>query len=121
MIGAWGVVINTSIIFLVEQELLTRPKHLCSSPDFSGFVLLIINFLCSIVSGYYCLYFTFGHYFLSFERQLLITHLNNIYKKHNESGMGQRQQRPLIIDKYENGLRRQMCYFVVTTMCVFIL
>jgi hypothetical protein len=35
--------------------------------------------------------------------------------------MGQRQQRPLIIDKYENGLRRQMCYFVVTTMCVFIL
>jgi len=83
MIVVLGVVINTSIIFLVEQELLTLPKHLCSSPDFSGFVLLIISFLCSIVSGYYCLFiFYFWSLFpLSFERQLFITHLNNIYKK----------------------------------------
>ena len=112
MIVVWGVVINTSIIFLVEQELLTLPKHLCSSPDFSGFALLIISFLCSIVSGYYCLYFTFGHYFLCLSSDSFWLHIWTIYiKKYNESGMGQRQQRPLIIDKYENWVEKTNVLF----------
>ena len=64
---------------------------MCSSPVFNGFVLLSFSFLCIIVSGYYCLYFTFGYCFLcllsdSFSLHLWTIHMKSIMRVEWDNG-----------------------------------